>query len=108
MTDRPAAQRLSEAELYSLILELMEIADADVVEARTTLVGDLGLDSLALYQILLTIEALANVEETPQAVPELTTLGECFAYYSEQYRPPCLPRTAGRTAGPRPDGGASC
>lgn len=86
MTDQLMPQRLSDEELYGLIVELLEIEAPEPVGPTTRLIEDLGLDSLALFQVLLTLEALANVEETPQEVPELATLGECFAYYSRQYR----------------------
>ena len=55
--------------------------NADELTADTTILGDLGADSLDIVDLLMTLEEDYNVIIPDDEVTELKTLGDVFKYF---------------------------
>ncbi|MBN1954275.1 MAG: acyl carrier protein [Anaerolineae bacterium] len=72
---------LSFAAFQAVLADLLA-ADVEQLGADACLVTDLGVDSLRLVEILLRLEEL-GLEISPDAVWEIETVGDAYAYYRE-------------------------
>lgn len=61
--------------LREIIAEILSVDPREVTE-ETTFVGDLCADSLDVYQIILEIEEVFDIEIPPEAVEKIVTVGE--------------------------------
>jgi acyl carrier protein len=59
---------------------LLEV-DVDGVSPYDDLFADWGLDSLQAFQMVVTIEGMAEVAVPPPEIPEMFTVGDAYAYY---------------------------
>jgi acyl carrier protein len=64
----------------ALIAE-MQISDALARYPEVDLFTDWGLDSLQSFQLVVIIEALAEVQRPPVEAIDIRTLGDAFTYY---------------------------
>ena len=63
--------------LCKIIAEVLSVDPAEVKE-ETTIMEDLGADSLDLYQILLKVEEEFEMKISPEAVDEIVTVGQAM------------------------------
>lgn len=61
--------------LREIIAEVLSVDPREVTEA-TTFVGDLCADSLDVYQIIIEIEEVFDIELPVEAVEKIVTVGE--------------------------------
>lgn len=60
---------------------LMEIEIPDEVSPYDGLFEEWALDSLQAFQLIVVIEALADVMVPPPSIPEMFTVGDAYAYF---------------------------
>lgn len=73
-------------EFAQRILRAIEVEPAREVTRETSLPGDLGLDSIHVYELLLLIEASASLAEPPEEEPPLLTMGDAWQYFQRCWR----------------------
>ena len=63
--------------IKAIIAEVLNI-DADSITADTTVVDDLGADSLDIFQIIMGIEEEYDIELENEAVEQIQTVGDAI------------------------------
>ncbi len=72
-------------EIRDLIIEITEDLDIDVskVEDDAHFIDDIGLDSMALLEIVAGMDRLSTVEIPEEELPKLTTINKCVEAIQE-------------------------
>ena len=61
--------------LQKIIVEVLNVDPSEVTE-DTTFMGDLGADSLDLFQVIMAIEEAFDIEISAEAVESVETVGQ--------------------------------
>ena len=61
--------------LQKIIVEVLNV-DPSEVDENTTFMGDLGADSLDLFQVIMAIEEAFDIEISVEAVESVETVGQ--------------------------------
>lgn len=61
--------------LQKIIVEVLNV-DPSEVDENTTFMGDLGADSLDLFQVIMAIEEAFDIEISAEAVESVETVGQ--------------------------------
>lgn len=61
--------------LQKIIVEVLNV-DPSEVDENTTFMGDLGADSLDLFQVIMGIEEAFDIEISAEAVEDVETVGQ--------------------------------
>lgn len=64
--------------LQKVLVEVLNVAPSEI-HMDTTIVGDLGADSLDIFQILLRIEEELGVELEPKKIEKISTVEQAVA-----------------------------
>jgi acyl carrier protein len=78
-------QRFTFTDLNDIVSKAMAMQGRQIQmpEDRNVVIADLGVDSLAVVQILLDIQSRFGVEIPAEDVPRLTTVGETMDYVNQ-------------------------
>ncbi len=71
--------------LKQVIASVLNV-DPNEIEPDTTFVGDLGADSLDIYQIMMGIEDEFDITLDPERIEKLSTVEEALALLKESVR----------------------
>ena len=72
---------LSLNDFLDRIIDMIQVDPDDHHDAGASLYADWAIDSLQAYQLVIAIEALADVDVPPDFVPELFTPADLYDYY---------------------------
>ena len=61
--------------LQKIIVEVLNV-DPSEIDENTTFMGDLGADSLDLFQVIMAIEEAFDIEISAEAVESVETVGQ--------------------------------
>lgn len=66
-------------QVITIIADITGKEEAEL-EADTDLIGDLALDSLALYEIVIELEGMFELQISDEDIEKIRTIGEAAAY----------------------------
>lgn len=70
------------------VAELLDIELDGRVNPYDNLYEDWGLDSLQVFQLIVIVEAMADVLVPPPETPDLFTVREAYDYFTSLLKPP--------------------
>jgi acyl carrier protein len=81
-------QRFTFTELNDIVSKAMALQGRQVKmpEDRNVVIADLGVDSLAVVQILMDIQSRFGVDIPAEDVPKLTTVGQTIDYVNQHMK----------------------
>ncbi len=62
--------------LQDIIADVMNIEDKDIITMESTFVDDLGADSLDIFQIIMGIEEIFDIEIDNEEAEKIVTVGD--------------------------------
>ena len=68
------------------VFQLLEIDRPAAPNPYDELYTDIGLDSLQAFELIIIVEATAEVDIPPEVVPDLYTLQDAYEYYESLCR----------------------
>ncbi len=63
------------------VLERLKFDQHRPVNPYDSLYDDVGLDSVQAFELIVIIEAMADIESPPEEMPEIYTMRDAFGYY---------------------------
>jgi len=69
------------ADFSKRIVELLHLDCPLPVDPGSSLYDELAIDSFQAFELIVLIEAMANVQVPPAVVPELYTMADAFQYF---------------------------
>jgi acyl carrier protein len=81
-------QRFTFTDLNDIVSKAMALQGRQIKmpEDRNVVIADLGVDSLAVVQILMDIQSRYGVEIPAEDVPKLTTVGQTMDYVNQHMK----------------------
>ena len=76
-----APDHLTIDDLVSKLGELTSFDMPQGVNPYDSLLDDLGIDSIQVYELIVLVEVLAGCDVPPPAIPEVRTLADAYDYY---------------------------
>ena len=82
MSDEWDAVALADVSAFGRRLaELLGLERDHPVHADEGLFDDWSLDSLQAFQLIITVETMAEIDVPPTEIPSIFTVGDAYAYY---------------------------